>query len=199
MNMPLEIWDNIFSVDSGLALQDHIAMSGTCKQIRKAYTVDVWKAFSLHPFYKDPIVNHIFSSASISTDAAEDTSNTSIYKEEILNSINRQTINLTSARSTYKVTEKEIMSIPFEEVPNPHGRRLAPMKLFRVARVRALALRVHGGLYGHQAHLRKLAEKSAKAKETRKKNGTLPVKKYHAGGHDFTLQSIESDLDDGEF
>ena len=36
---------------------------------------------------------------------------------------------------------------------------------------------------GHQAHLRKLAEKSAKAKETRKKNrGTLPVRKYHAGG-----------------
>lgn len=51
------------------------------------------------------------------------------------------------------------------------------MKLFRVARVRALALRAHGGVYGHQAHLQKLAQTSAKAKQTRIKNGTVPVKK----------------------
>jgi hypothetical protein len=51
------------------------------------------------------------------------------------------------------------------------------MKLFNSARVRALALRVHGGPLGHEAHLKKLAEKDAKAKETRKKNGTVQVRK----------------------
>lgn len=51
------------------------------------------------------------------------------------------------------------------------------MKLFRVAQVRALALRVHGGLLGHKAHLQKLANTTAKARETREKNGTSPVKK----------------------
>jgi hypothetical protein len=51
------------------------------------------------------------------------------------------------------------------------------MKLFCSARVRALALRVHGGPFGHAAHLKKLAEKDAKAKETRRRNGTAQVRK----------------------
>jgi len=82
----------------------------------------------------------------------------------------------TRARLTYKVTEREIMALPFEPKRNPHGRYAAPMKLFNTARVRALALRVHGGPHGHAAHLRKLAEKDAKAKETRRKNGTVQVR-----------------------
>ena len=51
------------------------------------------------------------------------------------------------------------------------------MKLFSTARVRALALRVHGGPLGHEAHLKNLTEKAEKAKETRKKNGTVQVRK----------------------
>jgi len=38
-------------------------------------------------------------------------------------------------------------------------------------------LRVHGRPLGHAAHLRKLAEKDAKAKATRRKNGTVQVRK----------------------
>jgi len=68
------------------------------------------------------------------------------------------------------------MTLPFELKRNPHGRNAAPMKLFNIARVRALALRVHGGPHGHAAHLRKLAEKDTKAKETRRKNGTVQVR-----------------------
>lgn len=52
-----------------------------------------------------------------------------------------------------------------------------PMKLFRSASVYALAMRVHGGPLGHAAHLKKLADKGAKAKATREKNGTVPAKK----------------------
>jgi hypothetical protein len=47
-------------------------------------------------------------------------------------------------------------------------RSKSPMKLFFLARVRISAQRVHGGPHGHAAHLRKLAEKDTKAKETRK-------------------------------
>jgi len=57
------------------------------------------------------------------------------------------------------------------------------MKFFRLARVYALAMRVHGGPLGHQAHLKKLADKSTKAKATRKKNGTVPVKKSSTSRH----------------
>lgn len=53
------------------------------------------------------------------------------------------------------------------------------MKLFRVANVRALALRIHGGPLGHEAHIQKLAAKSAKMRETRERNGTSPVKKQY--------------------
>jgi len=74
------------------------------------------------------------------------------------------------------------------------------MKLFRSARVRALALRVHGGPYGHAAHLRKLAEKDAKSKATRRKNGTVQVRKprafdpsYHSLGFPTLVIAIADD------
>jgi len=104
------------------------------------------------------------------------------------------------------------MTLPFEERPNPHGRNLTSMKLFRVARVRALALRVHGGLYGQWAHLKKLAETAAKAKETKKKNGTMPVKKHQAAsspvirsrfilptGFPILSSTVLEDYDDDEY
>jgi hypothetical protein len=68
------------------------------------------------------------------------------------------------------------------------------MKLFNSARVRALALRVHGGPLGHEAYLKKLAEKDAKAKETRKKNGTVQVRKS-SWIRGFPLAAIEDDLE----
>ncbi|KIM87073.1 hypothetical protein PILCRDRAFT_86176 [Piloderma croceum F 1598] len=77
-------------------------------------------------------------------------------------------------------TDDKQMTLPFQlrrNPHNPHGRNAAPMKLFNSARVRALALGLHGGPLGHEAHLNKLAEKDAKAKETRKKNGTVQIRK----------------------
>ena len=54
------------------------------------------------------------------------------------------------------------------------------MKLFRRAQVYALAMRVHNGPIGHQAHLRKLADRDAKAKATRQVNGTASMKTRHS-------------------
>lgn len=77
------------------------------------------------------------------------------------------------------------------------------MKLFRSARVRALALRVHGGPYGHAAHLKKLAEKDAKSKATRRMNGTVQVRKprtfdpsYHSLSFPTMVMAIADDAYD---
>lgn len=49
LNLPLEILDMIVDPENGLSPQDHIALYGTCKQIRQAYTSDFWEvAISLH-------------------------------------------------------------------------------------------------------------------------------------------------------
>lgn len=176
MEMPLEIWDKIFGVDSNLALQDHMAMAGTCKQIRRAYTEDVWKALEYIWYNRcNKTTNHIFSTASLTSETPEGQF-IGEYQELIADRINTRAINLTRARLTYKVTEREIMTLPFELKRNPHGRNAALMKWFNIARVRALGLRVHGGPHGHAEHLKKLAAKDAKAKETRRKNGTIQVR-----------------------
>jgi hypothetical protein len=46
------------------------------------------------------------------------------------------------------------------------------MKLFRRAQVYALAMRVHGGPLEHQAHLKRFADRDAKAKATRTQTST---------------------------
>lgn len=42
------------------------------------------------------------------------------------------------------------------------------MKLFRRAQVYALAMRLHGGPLGHEAHLKRIADQDAKSKATRR-------------------------------
>ncbi|KAH7930758.1 hypothetical protein BV22DRAFT_32241 [Leucogyrophana mollusca] len=178
MEMPVEIWDKIFGSDSGLVMQDYLALSGTCRQIRAAFTPQIWKGLhDLHYFSRPigPVIRHIFSTASPvggSPMASLSDASCNTYKDRVVTIVDDTKLPATDARKTYKVTEKELMRLPYTVKPNPHRRSGSPMKLFNTARVRALAYRLHGGPLGHAAHLKKLAEKDAKAKATRKQNGT---------------------------
>ncbi|EPQ58123.1 hypothetical protein GLOTRDRAFT_136899 [Gloeophyllum trabeum ATCC 11539] len=202
LEMPVEILDRIFSPESGLRLQDHLALSGTCRAIRKAYTEQVWKAlasYSTH-YGERAIVNRIFSTAWLArnepqpaTDEAPGQESSSrdqqspkkgkskavmTHKDLVVQMVNySQPLSTTEAKAKYKLTDKELLTLPFGTKRNPYRRNGPPIRSFKDARVYALAMRVHGGPFGHEAHLKKLAERSAKTKATKTKNGTLPVKK----------------------
>ncbi|KZT26201.1 hypothetical protein NEOLEDRAFT_1132202 [Neolentinus lepideus HHB14362 ss-1] len=207
LEMPVEILDKIFSEESHLRPQDHLAFSGTCRAIRKAYTEAVWKAM-VSPYttsYSErAIVNRIFSTAllteasseSATEDGAAPSSQTQqspkkgkskavmTHRELIVQMINySQNLSTTEAKAKYKLTDKELLTLPFTARRNPYKRNGPPMRSFKDSRVYALAMRVHGGSLGHDAHLKKLAQRAAKTHATKTKNGTLPVRKSRPEAH----------------
>ncbi|KDQ60826.1 hypothetical protein JAAARDRAFT_31810 [Jaapia argillacea MUCL 33604] len=206
LDMPVEILDKIFGTESGLRLQDHLALSGVCRSIRKAYTEKAWQVLMSHytlSYTQRTLANHIFSDACIA-DSSPGSEHVPVslesppppqpetptksrqskkakkadltYRDRVVEIVNEKTLTTTNAKSQYKLTEKELLTLPFTTRVNPHNRYGARMRLFKDARVYALAMRVHGGPVGHEAHLQKLAGRVAKAKATREKNGTVPVK-----------------------
>ncbi|TFK54892.1 hypothetical protein OE88DRAFT_972123 [Heliocybe sulcata] len=198
LEMPVEILDKIFSEESRLRPQDHLAFSGTCRAIRKAYTEPVWKAM-VSPYttsYSDrTILDRIFSTALLSEAPSEGTAEDAAsqtqqspkkgkskavmtHKELVIQMVNySQTLSTTEAKTKYKLTDPQLLTLPFGTRRNPYKRNGPPIRSFKESRVYALAMRVHGGPLGHTAHLKKLAERAAKTHATKAKNGTLPVKK----------------------
>ncbi|EGN92447.1 hypothetical protein SERLA73DRAFT_191084 [Serpula lacrymans var. lacrymans S7.3] len=178
MDLPLELWDKIFGPASSLTLQDHLSFSGTCRQIRRAYTEDVWKTLKI--MHQAP--NHLFTDI-ITRNPQHDESPDVVlgsliqtYKANVIIEVNWPRVTTVAARSEFKLTEKELLSLPYTTRRNPQGPN-TPIREFYRARVRALAYRIHGGPLGHIAHLKKVAERNKKAKATREKNGTLPKKR----------------------
>ncbi|GAA5982678.1 hypothetical protein JCM11641_002333 [Rhodosporidiobolus odoratus] len=81
----------------------------------------------------------------------------------------------TDVKKHYKLTDKELSMLKCVVKPNPYARRSgAPMRLYTEAAVESLALRLHGGVYGHRYFLARRAASASKAAETRARNGTKP-------------------------
>ncbi|GAA5856506.1 hypothetical protein JCM8547_008775 [Rhodosporidiobolus lusitaniae] len=81
-----------------------------------------------------------------------------------------QRITKSTAKVDYKLTRASVLAkISFIEKRNPHSRHAAPMCLYLEAAVESLAFEVHGGAFGHEAYLKKLAATAAKAADTRRK------------------------------
>lgn len=76
------------------------------------------------------------------------------------------------------LTEKDLSALIVTHAPNPHYRRAAPMRLYRRSDLLAAARKKHGGDDGIRRAVRKRAERSAKARNTREakkddRRGTL--------------------------
>jgi len=165
----------IFGPESDLNLQDHLALAGTCRRIRAAYTDDIWNALvQTYPRSSNRnSARHIFSNAfsnSLKTRGKSVQPLYSVIRARIAGTVNRAMIPTASVRSFYKLPENAILSLPFETRQNPRFASAAPMRLFRAAQVYALTMRMHGGPLGHKAHLKKLEARGTKAKATREKN-----------------------------
>ncbi|OCF44298.1 hypothetical protein I317_01916 [Kwoniella heveanensis CBS 569] len=88
-------------------------------------------------------------------------------------------ISKTTAMTTYKVTEAQLLCLSHVVIPNAMGGKHG-QHMYITAAVEALAYRAHGGPLGHEAHLIK-ADKAAKVRQDKiaqaKAEGTF-VKKY---------------------
>ncbi|KAG9004629.1 hypothetical protein FRB94_002238 [Tulasnella sp. JGI-2019a] len=186
--LPIEILDQILSKNSGLALQDHLALSGTCRAIRKAYTESVWR--SIHYWFDDSSVavnlrDNIISNSNkvhVGFRAAAKSAQSEYYttesiKDEVVEAVNSKTIVLTDAKRAWKLNDAQMANLRYEALPNPHHAHGADMRKYKLAAVRALAFRAHGGPMGHAAHVAKLEERTARAQRTREENGTSPTRR----------------------
>ncbi|EGN92448.1 hypothetical protein SERLA73DRAFT_191088 [Serpula lacrymans var. lacrymans S7.3] len=200
MDLPVEILDKIFGPESGLRLQDHLALSGTCSKIRQAYTDNVWAALNpIPPRLFDPRdtrLIHIFSNAGDrNTDNGDSeitpsplpgpgvfplsSAEAALSRQKAIDSINNSSVTAAQTKSMYKLSQNQALSIPYTNRHNPHGRYAAPIRLFVEARVRALAFRIHDGPLGHQKHIKRLETMAEKGRATRERNGTVQVKKVN--------------------
>jgi hypothetical protein len=71
-----------------------MAMAGTCKQVRRAYTDNVWQALHCYSILPGSIANHIFSAST-----ATATGGPSAYQEQVAKEINCPKIHLVSTLS----------------------------------------------------------------------------------------------------
>ncbi|GAA5991453.1 hypothetical protein JCM10908_005712 [Rhodotorula pacifica] len=92
----------------------------------------------------------------------------SIEWDEAIESVAKQRITKTTARSGYKLSESELGQLPYVEKRNPHYRSAAPMQLYVEAKVERLAYKLHGGYQGHLDLLKKLADRAGEAAQTRR-------------------------------
>jgi len=119
------------------------------------------------------------------------------YHGRVIESVNTPRLTKTLAMEKFKVTAKDLEPLKFEERRNPRSRS-HPIKLYRCAQLRALALRIHGGPLGHTAHIRKVTEKAEKSNATRVKNGTASKKKNPADSWDYDM-TPDGDYDETEY
>lgn len=71
--------------------------------------------------------------------------------EQAIFMVNSETrVTATEAKSTYKLSEKELSPLPHIERNNPHRGSTTMMRLFVEASVEARSLKLHGGVWGHQ-------------------------------------------------
>ncbi|WVF66343.1 hypothetical protein IAT40_001083 [Kwoniella sp. CBS 6097] len=111
-------------------------------------------------------------------------------------------ISKSTAMTTYKVTEAQLLCLSHVLIPNSMGGK-HPQHMYMTAAVEALAFRAHGGPLGHQAYLNQSkikADKAAKARKDKiikaKADGTF-VKKFKK--HHFPLWAQWEWDDYGEF
>ena len=75
----------------------------------------------------------------------------SVEWEEAIDLVHNTRVTATEAMKTYKLSKKELEPLPHLSRPNPHGGRSSgPMRLFVEATVESRALRLHGGVWGHE-------------------------------------------------
>jgi len=189
-NMPQEIGDKILGSPE-LNLRDHVALAATCKSLRAIYTDLIWQHLITHRSL--PTMGHVSrwpikekSPASVIYRMFSSTQPVDLSKMIIEPSdAHRRAIELvndgqrltqTDAKIVYKVSVAELKALRCEKRRNRHNRR-APIELYLECAVEALAFRSHGGPAGHRQHILNLQAKAKKALETKKKNGTSPLKK----------------------
>ncbi|KAG8933710.1 hypothetical protein FRC03_004713 [Tulasnella sp. 419] len=171
LSLPVELLDKICGKEGGLQLEDHLALSGTCRMIRSAYTPAVWtsilarRAQTSHSFSEplyitrtwkdmkdDGSADRIFSTAwEIANGIREVPSSpkSNSWRTTLQDSMDKQ-IPYQHAKRLFKVTDAELATLKHVD-----RRVFEPVtKLYNYAAVRSLALRSHGGPLNHMRLIR---------------------------------------------
>ncbi|KAF9504659.1 hypothetical protein BS47DRAFT_632239 [Hydnum rufescens UP504] len=167
-DLPVEILDKITSTSSHLELCDYVALSGVSRMIRALFTAEVWKALLLNTCTFPCAIRHGYNSC---VDRIWSTGWLAGHAKNPFEIPDDRDVGACPEREA--LTTAALKTLKYRRSPNSHHHCAPEMWLFPEAAVYRMALMTHGGPFGHEAYLKKVAETAAKAKATKEANRAI--------------------------